>query len=111
MFHFASQDIVMTHVPLCITGYRSLVALNLSAAPFSYWWRFGSRQGHTTVTARANRATHWSAHVQAYVYEHVHTKDNIVLQILAASRCDYGTLSLTNKQLYRQKLYGNYVKS
>jgi hypothetical protein len=85
----------MTHVPLSITGYRSLVALkHLSAVPLSYWLRFGSRQGHTTVTARANRrATQSSTHVQAYVYERVHAKNNIVLQILAASRCDYGTLS------------------
>jgi hypothetical protein len=96
----------MTRIPLCITGYRSLVAFtHSSAVPRSYWLRFGSRQGHTTVTARGNgRAKHWSTHVQAYVYEHVHTKNNIVLEILAASRCDYGTLSLTNKPIYMRKL-------
>jgi len=96
----------MTHVPLGITGYRSLVALtHLSAVLLSYWLRFGSRQGHTTITARANRrATQWSTHVQAYVYEQVHTKNNIVLQIPAVSRCDYATLSLTNKLFYIRKL-------
>jgi hypothetical protein len=95
----------MTHVPICITGYRSLVALtHLSTVPRSYWLRFRSRQWYTTVTARANRrATHCSTHLQAYVYEHVHTK-NIVLQTLAASRCDYSTMSLTNKLLYMRKL-------
>lgn len=95
----------MTHVPLCITGYRSLVALNTFASCTSSILPFGSRQGHTTVTARENqRTTHWSTHVETYIYEHVHIKYNIVLQILAASRCDYGMLSLTNKLLYMRKL-------
>jgi len=50
---------------------------HLSAVPPPYWLRFGSRHGHTstTVTARDNRrATRWNIHIQAYVYEHVHTK-------------------------------------
>lgn len=100
----------MTHVPLCITGYRLLVALtHLSVVPRSYWLRFGSRQrGATTVYARdTRRATHCSTNVQAYIYEHVHTNNNHALQILAFSRCDYGTLSPTNKLLYRQKLCAN----
>jgi hypothetical protein len=67
-----AASLVMTHVPLCIMGYCSPLALtHFSAVPLLCWWLFGSRWGHTAVTARSiRRDTHWNTHVQVDIYKH-----------------------------------------
>jgi hypothetical protein len=98
--------LVMTHVPLCIVGYRSLVALNTFVSCTSYWLRFLVRvRGIQRSLRRPPELPHNGVLMLQLTFMNTYTpRNNLALQILAASRCDYGMLPLTNKLLYRLKL-------